>query len=89
MITIKGTVQNGAVRLPETIRGLEGAHVIVTILDPIVKGNGNVLSEAIETEDVEFVRACRGRLAKQTKLKLAGHRVYQKSGIVSLEYAVK
>ncbi len=27
--------------------------------------------------------------AKQTKLRLTGHRVYQKSGIVSLEYAVK
>jgi dihydrofolate reductase len=28
-------------------------------------------------------------LAKQTKLKLTGHRVYSKTGIVSLEYAVE
>ncbi len=65
MIAIQTTVQGGLIRLPEAVRVSEGARVIVTILDPVAKSNGSALSETIETEDVEFVRACRGRLANQ------------------------
>ena len=44
---------------------IDGSRVIVTILEPTAKLDDNYLSKGIEDEDVEFVRACRGRLAKQ------------------------
>lgn len=65
MITIQGTVQNGLIKLPESIRVLEGTRVIVTLLGPGAKNNGHALNEVLEDEDVKFVRACRGRLAQQ------------------------
>lgn len=65
MITVPATVQDGFVKLPETMRVADGSRVIITILEPLAKDNGRFLPDAIESEDVEFVRACRGRLAKQ------------------------
>jgi len=65
MIYIKGTVKDSSVKLPDAIKVSDGLSVIVTILEPTAKIDDNFLSERIEDEDVEFVRACRGRLAKQ------------------------
>ena len=52
-------------KLPDAIKVSDGSRVIVTILEPAAKIEDKFLSEGIEDEDVEFVRACRGRLAKQ------------------------
>ncbi len=65
MITVSGTVQGGLVKLPEAMRVSDGSRVIITILEPMAPRAGRFLPEHIESEDVEFVRACRGRLAKQ------------------------
>ncbi len=65
MIYIKGTVKGSSVKLPGAIKVSDGSRVIVTILEPTAKIEDNFLSEELEDEDVEFVRACRGRLAKQ------------------------
>ena len=65
MIYIKGTVKGSSVKLPDAIQVSDGSRVIVTILEPTAKIEDKFLSEGIEDEDVEFVRACRGRLAKQ------------------------
>ncbi len=52
-------------KLPDAIKVSDGSRVIVTILGPNTKIEDEFLSEELENEDVEFVRACRGRLAKQ------------------------
>ena len=65
MIFIKGTVKGSLVKLPDDVKVSDGLRVLVTILEPTYKNTGKFLSEEIEHEDVEFVRACRGRLAKQ------------------------
>jgi len=53
------------VKLPDAIKVSDGSRVIVTVLEPTAKIEDKFLSEELENEDVEFVRACRGRLAKQ------------------------
>lgn len=68
MIYIKGTVRGSSVKLPDTIKEYDGSRVIVTILEPTTKMEDKRLSEELENEDVEFVRACRGRLAKQLQM---------------------
>ena len=65
MIQIQGTVKGSSVKLPDAVKVSDGSRVIVTILGPNNKIEDNTLSEELENEDVEFVRACRGRLAKQ------------------------
>ena len=65
MIYIKGTVKGSSVKLPDAIKVSDGSLVIVTVLEPTAKIEDKFLSEDLENEDVEFVRACRGRLAKQ------------------------
>jgi len=65
MITLSGTVNGGLVKLPEAMHIADGARVMITILEPIAKNESRFFPENIETEDLEFVRACRGRLAKQ------------------------
>ena len=65
MIHIQGTVKGSSVKLPDAIKVSDGSRVIVTILGPNTKIEDEFLSEELENEDVEFVRACRGRLAKQ------------------------
>ena len=67
MITVQGTVKNGVVKLPATLKLSEGSRVIITILESIGKRAPNTLPKDIETEDIDFVRACRGRLAKQLR----------------------
>ena len=52
-------------KLPDAIKVSDGSRVIVTVLEPTAKIEDKFLSEELENEDVEFVRACRGRLAKQ------------------------
>ena len=65
MIYIQGTVKDSSVKLPDAIKVSDGSRVIVTILGPNTKIEDEFLSAELENEDVEFVRACRGRLAKQ------------------------
>ena len=65
MIYIQGTVKGSSVKLPEAIKVSDGSRVIVTILEPATNIEDTLLSQELENEDLEFVRACRGRLAKQ------------------------
>ena len=65
MIYVRGTVKGSLVKLPDAIKVSDGSRVIVTILEPNDKISDPFISEEIENEDVEFVRACRGRLAQQ------------------------
>ena len=65
MIYIQGTVKGSSVKLPDAIKVSDGSRVIVTILGPNTKIEDEFLSKELENEDVEFVRACRGRLAIQ------------------------
>ncbi|MEK7729691.1 MAG: hypothetical protein AAB354_14895 [candidate division KSB1 bacterium] len=65
MITMQGVVQSGMVRLPESMRISDGGRVVITLLEPASKSIASKFSEAIENEDVAFVRTSRGRLAKQ------------------------
>ena len=65
MIYIQGTVKGSSVKLPEAIKVSDGSRVIVTILEPSANIEDKLLSRELENEDLEFVRACRGRLAKQ------------------------
>jgi hypothetical protein len=67
MITVQGTVKNGVVKLPATVKLSDGSRVMITILESINKPAPDTLSRDIEAEDVDFVRACRGRLAKQLR----------------------
>jgi hypothetical protein len=65
MIYIQGTVKGSSVKLPDAIKVSDGSRVIVTILEPTTKIKDKFLSQELENEDLEFVRACRGRLATQ------------------------
>ena len=65
MIYIQGTVKGRSVKLPDAIKVSDGSRVIVTILEPAANAEDKLLTGELENEDVEFVRACRGRLAKQ------------------------
>ena len=65
MIYIQGTVKGSSVKLPEAIKVSDGSRVIVTILEPPTNIEDKLLSQELENEDIEFVRACRGRLGKQ------------------------
>lgn len=65
MVTVTGTVQNGIIKLPETMRVSNGSRVIITILGAMKKNGDHFFPPSIEMEDLAFVRACRGRLAKQ------------------------
>jgi hypothetical protein len=63
MSPIKGTVENGNVRLVKGGTLRDGQKVIVIPL-PSDEGPVEITREA-EQEDIEFVRASRGRLARQ------------------------
>ena len=65
MIYIQGTVKGSSVKLPDSIKVSDGSRVIVTNLEPTAKIENRFLSGELEDEDVDFVRACRGRLANQ------------------------
>ena len=65
MIYIQGTIKGSSVKLPEAIKVSDGSRVIVTILEPAADIGDKLLSRELENEDLEFVSACRGRLAKQ------------------------
>ena len=64
MIHIKGTVKDRSVKLPDAIEVSDGSHVIITLLESPAATEDKLLIEELENEDVEFVRACRGRLAR-------------------------
>lgn len=67
MITAQGTVKNGVVKLPATLKLSDSSRVMITIFESIGKRTLNALPKDIEAEDVDFVRACRGRLAMQLR----------------------
>jgi hypothetical protein len=67
MICIQGTVKAGTVKLPDAIKVSDGSRVIVTVLESTVDTASGRMPEDLESEDVDFVRACRGRLAEQLK----------------------
>jgi hypothetical protein len=67
MIYIQGTVKGSSVKLPEAIKVSDGSRVIVTILEPAANIEDMLLSRELENEDLEFVRACRGRLANENR----------------------
>jgi hypothetical protein len=64
MIYFQGTVKGSSVKLTDAIKVSDGSRVIVTILEPTTKIKDKPLSQELENEDIEFVRAFRGRLAK-------------------------
>ena len=67
MKTFTATVRNGVIRIPEGARVREGARVLLAVVgDPAGDGPSALPSE-IEAEDVQFVRACQGRLAGQMR----------------------
>ena len=63
MSPIRGTVENGNVRLVKKGILRDGQKVVVVPL-PAAESLGGLSAEA-EQEDVEFVRATRGRRARQ------------------------
>ncbi|MBI4565385.1 MAG: hypothetical protein HY716_11890 [Planctomycetes bacterium] len=65
MIAIKGKVEKGSVRLARKRIFPEGQRVIVIPVPVVAKGFQ--VSTKAEQEDVEFVRATRGRLARHLK----------------------
>ena len=65
MICVHGTIENGLIKLPDVVKFSEGARVVVYVLEPPGKNGSRKLPKEIEDEDVEFLRACRGRLARQ------------------------
>jgi len=67
MKTVQGIVEGGVVRLPPDATIAEGAKVIVAIVEPGLPEGIPSLSSELEEEDVQFVRACRGRLARELR----------------------
>jgi hypothetical protein len=67
MKTFTATVRNGLIRIPEHARIREGAKVLLAVVGDSPEGEALAPSSEIEAEDVEFVRACRGRLAAQMR----------------------
>ncbi len=65
MVYIQSTVNEGVIKLPDKIKITDGSRVIVTVFNPGETSDSKNYSEKFESEDVEFIRACRGRLAKQ------------------------
>ncbi len=67
MKTFTATVRNGLVRIPKDARIREWARVLLTVVGDAAEGEPSPPPPEIEAEDVEFVRACRGRLAAQMR----------------------
>ena len=67
MRTFTATVRNGVIQLPKGARVREGARVVLAVVGGPGGDGPSSLPPAIEAEDVEFVRACRGHLAAQMR----------------------
>ena len=67
MRTLQGVVKGGAVELPPGVEIMEGTRVIIAILRSPVAEEYAALPPEMEDEDVQFVRACRGRLARELR----------------------
>jgi hypothetical protein len=65
MSPFRGKVERGVVRLSRKKALPEGQKVIIVPVPSAAKGS--LASPEAEQEDVEFVRATRGRLARQLK----------------------
>ncbi len=64
MKTFTGTVRDGVVRLPRRARVQDGSRVVLAVLSEEPAELDEQQMAELEKEDVEFMRACRGRLAK-------------------------
>lgn len=64
MRTFTGTVRDGVVRLPRRARVQDGSRVVLAVLGEEPAELDEQQMAELEKEDVEFMRACRGRLAK-------------------------
>ena len=62
-----GTVEDGLVKLPAYVRLPDGSKVVLAV----VSGGGASMADSgyapIEAEDIEFVRACRGRITQHMR----------------------
>jgi hypothetical protein len=68
MKTFTAIVQNGAVKLPPAAQITDGARVLVTVLDEAPRDSDlPPYPPDLEAEDVAFVQACRGRLARHLR----------------------
>jgi hypothetical protein len=68
MKTFRGKVENGMVKIPPAAHVDEGARVFVAVLDDAPDDSDlPPYPPDLEAEDVAFVQACRGRLAKQLR----------------------
>lgn len=64
MRTLKGVVEDGIIKVPNPSGLAEGATVTVALIEEADLSGPNPIPAGIEAEDVEFVRACRGRLVR-------------------------
>jgi hypothetical protein len=62
---VRGRIKNGRVRPSNGARLINGTEVLIVTLPKAPRRRR--LRSALEREDVEFVRSCRGRLARQMK----------------------
>ena len=67
MRTFTGTVRDGVIRLPAGARVRDGSKVVLAVLDEGASSVAEQDTTHLEDEDVEFVRACRGRLARHMR----------------------
>jgi len=64
MKVFTGTVKGGLVKLPSRARLRDGSRVVMAVLPDAEAAPDDARVAELEAEDVEFVRACRGRLTK-------------------------
>ena len=64
MKTYTATVENGVVRLPSGTPVRDGAKVVLAVLGDSPQDLDPQTLSDLEAEDLAFVRACRGRLAR-------------------------
>ena len=67
MKTFTGTVENGAVKLPARSGVRDGSRVVLAVIGEGQPGPVDEVAAELEAEDVEFVRACRGRIVSHMR----------------------
>jgi hypothetical protein len=67
MRAFTGTVRDGVIRLPPQARVHDGSKVVMAIVNEETTGPADPLSSELEAEDLAFVRACRGRIARHMR----------------------
>ncbi|NQT87955.1 hypothetical protein HQ560_14400 [bacterium] len=67
MKTYSGTVRNGAVTLPPDAHVRDGERVVLAVVSEQTAQSEVSLDRSLEDEDLEFIRACRGRIAQSMR----------------------